>query len=469
MSDAICHYTTRFDFKVGYPYTQKDDAMYRLFIDQYGFDVDLDNILESPPVWWCLCVSKHQRAVILKNLSLPWSRRSIEERFTYSMCTISESPDDFLDLVGLESNDIRFVSLRGKMGSSALHHVAYQLEHNITREKSSERLLNIQNWAKLGTELLKTGLDPHHIDATGVTALGLCIGHIIRTTLPMDLLCFCKFSQDAIGIWTSMVQDAGLDLHAYIERENTIFGTIKLELLSYPSVSNIQWVQVAGIEFLADSSRWTIKVLRSTSLCVYNLISCPGAFESDLWPSSTICWPPSTQENDEGYWKCVKTVETAPELVKTHEISEETPDSFTSLVEETQDDTGAVLLLASRWSMTSKSSKTRSSSSPPLISRRLAAYSNFHQSPTHRWLPAYHLCPWKSQCRSGCYSENKSFGRPPDFRHCTKSALHFETSLHDSYEWRSGSFLVEVGNRQRKGAWEGSQRMYSIYYPQGSF
>ena len=232
-----------------------------------------------------------------------------------------------------------------------------------------------------------------------------------------------------------MIQAGGIELCEYGNKENQIWKDIGIKIPG-------RWARAEQIVYGPTPSDWSIIIRHVHHIPIYKLHSLPGAFIENCSAPTTIMWPRTREEEDEGRWERVETKRVLSEPVDVRYINARLTEPFTELVESAQDDSGVVMLMQYRASRT-RSSASRSHSQPSSIRRREAAYQKVRYSHRHPWLNLYHLCPFNSQWQFG-YNRGESFG----LRSCIKDTSHGRSSVQESWSWWHSSFLADISQCQ---------------------
>lgn len=408
-----------------------------------------------------------------RNIWPDWSSIPIQTKFDAAvdfglgMYFLTDA-STFLHFLGLDASDRRLVTLRSTgMGQSMLHHVAIRL---IWSQWSDEAF---QSWISLGVEVMKNGADTCCLTAeTGINhgmnwhegpitpLLGL-IG--VRQWQVPNERCELERMQKKIQSWADMVRQAGIDLCQYGAREAQVWKTLP----GYESPCRwlgASYLRVLQPLFGATPADWSLEVQgRPLESGILELRNPPGSFPRDQRVPTKIFWRPTTEEMDEGIWKTVAAFTISPRSMKLEDaitilVEEETP--FFKMIEDTQDDAGAISLLSLRANRTSRSWRTSASRSNSQPASLLRANSIKHKVDAlsglplyRRWLPACHFCPFDSKWSMGCDGNRHAWPEAPDddlerFRTCIQGRKDRRASVQESTRWEQHSFLAYIARCQ---------------------
>ena len=286
---------------------------YRLFVDSVGIDVDLDPDSDIPEFWWSI-PNKDCVAVILRNQSIPYHTRPIEERLELaSKLSYDHSPDAYLQAVGLLRPDAQLAAAKTKTGWTAMHYVAEAAEWAPQEFKTA--------WIQLGTQLLEAGADASAI-ARGQNASFVPRGRekdvtpllrylseaLLRPNRFHDMLTLLQ----RLHTWISMVQAAGVDLHRYWERENKAWAALGVSQDDYDPTFDNHWREKVCLDpyptrliYGALPDAWSLECRNFGFVQTYKLQSPAGSYPRDHHVPDIIAWRPRPQEQDEGLWRPV--------------------------------------------------------------------------------------------------------------------------------------------------------------------
>lgn len=458
--------------------------MYQLFLDNPGFDIDFDAMYSS--LWLIYCAEPEIFEVIVRSQI---GTQSAQARLELACHMNSLTSAAFLKCMGLEPTNPELALLRSAQGYSVLHLISRKIwnhsghVYGFGSRADSESL---QGWLDLGVQVLQNGADlcslvgdrypyferPDFIFAEDppameedwkVTPLLSCIcrvwqmhGYVSVHPLAMS---------EGLQTWIKMVSRAGIDLSEYGARESKVW-----ELLSVPENRNVlhdreqvEAYSVEGFTYGPSPTDWSLQVRYHRIGTIYKLELGPGAYPKPPLLPSLVAWTPTIKEADEGRWMPSSTYRTVSRRQDLRSIFYEIIEPFNDIVDGTQDDTGAIMLMQYRATRSVHPAR-RSHSQPACLSRRSIAYCASHESQKHPWLPNYHLCPYNHTWRFGCvrsFATNLYGAQPEQYlcqelfhdgrgkpvfhvRSCVKGLSRSFFSAQESTSWGVRSFLSEI-------------------------
>jgi hypothetical protein len=419
--------------------------IYRLFIEDHRFDVDVDDgpksAYDHETYWWRCYTPDVFRELVFPNMSIPWTSRTVEERFRL-VSSFFQSPDtveEFYQLTGIEPN-FPLETFHTLDENPMLHYVAQVLFNQVYRKKLTTSSAQLQGWIYFGTSVLMTSSNPH------------CLPHgepvHAKTAFLTNLQYFitgwwqgAEKSLMLLEIWTAMILNAGFDLVSYAKAENAILREIHpLQITWGTSRFRLVQIDLTGLPTLAD-----FKICASTCVEVYQLTQAPGSFPSETHLPSTICWKPSQTEREQGPWVSIRQFELTSGPANADTIPASHREPFVELIEQSQDDAGPLYLMVQR-STRRRRSRSRSRSSPPILRSREWAYTNGQDSSSHPWLPRYSLCPFEMGYRftQHCCCNHRMAKPIEDLRDCIPKDWSGDGAIFASKRWRDESFLTEI-------------------------
>ncbi|OQV03781.1 hypothetical protein CLAIMM_08781 [Cladophialophora immunda] len=467
LSSALCNYSLRIH--------SQDAEMYRLFLTDPGFEVytDLDDIGRC--TWLENCVNMDNLEIVLQNQLPGFDSGSLEARFELALQLPLLDAADFMRFVGLyEPLDPRFASLRSSRGRSVLHYVA------------TKDFLRNQGWFDIGLSALKSGADPSSIAASQDD-----FGHDPDGWQATPLLDFLNIHNwqlhnsqtalDRIHTWAEMIQRAGLDLWEYGEHESEVWRALGVQngsgLWKWPAV-------VVQLVYGPTPANWSLIIDQPWKINVYELQQPPGAFGDDPRLPTEIAWVPTQDEEDEGPWIFIERKERVTKDVDLRDLLSDQRDTFFDLVDDSQDDSGVIMMMQYRASRATDGTRMRSRSQPPCLSRRGRAYKYSHILHRSQWLQ-YHLCPLDSRWRLGCVSRwyegpfipgMEIRGSVVDERSCLKGTCsRSPPSAQETWGWYTNSFLARIADCQDENSYnmdwdptpQGLRHTFTRNCPQG--
>lgn len=441
---------------------------YRLFIQAPGFDVQIDSLGEEPSQEWLNGV-KNTRSldIILQNIPSGVISGFIENRFEVAMqLGISSTTSGFLTCLGVQASDPRLPYLRTKrLGRSVLHYVAHNLWTATVREDPDQ---SINDWVSLGVSVLRNGADPLSI-AREKTASWLAYqaARINKTEWYLTPLLDCVNASNweirgsattlrqalkALRTWTSMVQQAGIDLCQYGAKEREV----------WKSLSKAKWGSLWGLYTVVDlvygsiPEQWSLKVIRvrnTEDRRLFELTRLPGCFpkEHDIIPT-TIIWTPTLEEQAEGLWVGRKplAIPSQPVDLQTLISHLEYREPVIELVNAVQDDNGVISVMQYRASK-KKNRRSRSLSQPPPIGQRAGTRFDANSDPysVPKWCPRCHNCAFDFKWGFRCCQADKEYPHHTILpRRCVQGVADGITSVQESMKWEIHSYLAEIAECQ---------------------
>ena len=444
--------------------------MYRTIAKTPGFDADLENTSLGYG-WLESCANMECLDLILKYQIWNFAYLSIETKFELALQITRSSINclDILRFIGLRPSDHRLASLRNSSGMSLLHYIA----RRITGAPSSV----LKDWLDLGVNILKGSADLFSIaqrqsrdhigpfggfhwsdtsqEDQGTTPFMELIG---LRLWGIDMDCQLQRLLKNIRNWVTMMQQAGIDLRDYGTKESQMWRSLGSEdhavFERRKSNNTCPPAKIEQLVFGPTPTDWSLIYRRYPRVPVFKQYRTPGTCPSQFDLPETIIWCPTEQEEMNGPWETQPRIEIASAQMDLRDMCVRGEDSFTQLVDSTQDDSGTIMLMQYRISRP-RTSNSRSHSQPPSIQRTRTDFSE--QSKHHSWMGRYHLCPFDSRRRPGCatltweqYQIMLGFGLF-DLRSCVKGISAGRSfSFQESEEWRNRSYLAEIAACQDK-------------------
>lgn len=453
--------------------------IYRLFIEDPGFDADLDDAKTFYP-WLRHCENTECVNLILENQFPGFFSLPVEARFKLVIqAGIARfmKPSSFLKYVGLQQSDQRLASLKTDNGRTVLHYTARRLFRLWNLAYRKFPCDDLQGWIDLGASVLKLGADPSRIaakeDFVPVYAgkHGVCF-HDFRgyrqkgwlTTPLLDYLnvehweisleseFMVRMTLKAICIWAKMIQQAGLKLRHYGAKEeqawinlgfHNIFKVEQRESHFGSAVTRLE-----RLIYGSTPADWSLMIRYSSHIPVYKLRPLPGTFTEERHLPTTILWCPTENETNEGPWELVENRELVTNPIDLRDLDVQSEEPFTELVHRTQDDSGVIMLIQYRAARV-RGSASRSRSQPPYMRHRKKAYfpEQGRIRRSHIWLETCHLCSFDSKWRLNCMKEqDEPYGS--HVRNCFKGISSTCLSVQESWAWNSFSFLADIADCQ---------------------
>jgi hypothetical protein len=485
--------------------------MYRLFLLAPGFDADLDDT-ELRYRWLHKCENMQCLDLILENLYIGFLSLPVEARFNFAVRVgIGGGPIQpslFLKCIGLSQSDQRLASLRSSNGESVLHYIACILCRIGVQGDISKQ------WLDLGVNVLKNGADPSCIarrECWGISRLRDIDPHSAYwrqaewcNTPLMDALDIENWGLrkntpflatdklTTIQIWTEMLQQAGVDLCKYGNKESYAWKSLGLEESSKINGMYCGTPRVGQLLYGPSPADWSLMIYSADCVPVFKFHPPPGAFTEIHNIPTMIIWYPTEEEMNEGPWEYAEERRikskyrdlrdadikpTAPfkELVDEvqddndglWEYSEEMrikskyqdlrdadikPTApFKELVDGVQDDCGSIMLMHLHADRP-RGYTSRSHSQPRHSYHREAEYAARRHGGRNGWFE-YHLCLFNSQWRLGFhegyyyYNEVLQISDP---RNCVKDISNKCHSVQESWRWKNRSFLRDIAKCQDK-------------------
>ncbi|KAH8894034.1 hypothetical protein GQ53DRAFT_839721 [Thozetella sp. PMI_491] len=292
LSEALSH--------LGPSLERNYNEYYRLFMNDPGWDVTLDNSNHIPR-WLAQCRSADLLSMHLLDHITGYESWVLDERLSLVSEMRYIEPSGFLMCVGLLPSDSRLALARTSTGFSALHYIARALQ---LYDSSDDNYQVQEELFNLGVKLIQNGADIY----------GICDGkdgQISATPLMYSL----SVSSTNWGIgahpshlhrfqfWIRMVQRAGLDLCEYGARESKIWSTFRSRLLPRHHYSSYQ---LCGLIYGPSPLDWGLKLRKIEVYGLYERQSPPGSFPRDPRLPCLIVWPPTKTEAVEGPWKLIE-------------------------------------------------------------------------------------------------------------------------------------------------------------------
>jgi hypothetical protein len=445
--------------------------MYRLFLEAPGFDADLEDTELRYP-WLYSCRNTQCLDLILENLHPTFLSLPVEARFDLAVRVGFEGariePSGFLKCIGLRQSDQRLATLRSSSGTSVLHYIARILWSIAGRDFPKDEL---QGWLDLGLDVLKNGADPSCIAQRkplwgiyGVPRQGedgwqstpLMDALDIRYwAIPRDTTYFRAMMLRTIQIWAGMLQQAGLDLCEYGDKESQVWKSLGIEDFSKTNQAN--WTldyqaRVGQLIYGPTPAEWSLMIRWPLSIRIFKLHPPPGAFPEKHNLPTTIIWHPAEEEMNEGPWEIAEERRIQSKHWDLRAVVVESKEPFEELVDSVQDDLGAIMLMHNRASRP-RGYASRSHSQPRHMNHRKVAYGEMRESRRrYGWLGTYHLCPFDSQWRLGFIardvketSRHDYYGDP---RSCAEGISNERHSVQESWTWGCHSYLGHIATCQ---------------------
>ncbi|OAP63344.1 hypothetical protein AYL99_02571 [Fonsecaea erecta] len=396
--------------------------MYRLFLEEPGFDIDIGNNL------WLDCDTEVEfLEIVLQNQFPELESRSFEARVELAGLFTRLDGAAFLRCVGLQAQDPRLASLRDRNGETVLH-----------------RILPSSSWLDIGLCVLQNGADPSSVAfsrETGydpewqVTPLMNFLG-IFPWRSPREP----ERMLDLIHTWAEMILLAGLDLCEYGARESKIWRDLGVQNSCRHPGDWWEW-KVVQLVYGPTPADWSLIVSRDWTFDVYRLQPPPGAYSDDPRLPTKIIWRPTNEEENEGPWILVEGVRRVGkegdirDMIPKLSAREADSRHLSELLGGSQDDSSAVMLMQYRASRVADGTRMRSRSQPPGPNPKAVPFFGAW----HIWLD-YHFCPLDSRFKLGFdVGERSCFGGA-----CSTSP----TSSQQTGSWGDFSFLAEISRCQ---------------------
>ena len=452
--------------------------MYRLFLTAPGFDADLEDT-ELRYRWLYLCRNTQCLDLILENLHPRFFSLPVEARFDLAVRVGDQGayiePSGFLKCIGLRQSDQRLASLRSSSGTSVLHYIARRLWDIAYRWFLKDEL---QGWLDLGLNVLKNGADPSCIARRkclwGIHGVYDIDPHssyrreeewqstplmdaldIQYWGIPRDSTYFRAMTLETIQIWAGMLQQAGLGLRDYGDKESQVWKSLGIEDFSKIDQANCPLnyrARVGQLIYGPTPADWSLMIRWPISIRIFKLHPPPGAFPEKHNLPTTIIWYPTEEERNEGPWEIAEERRIQPKHSDLRDAVVESEEPFEKLVDSVQDDLGVIMLMHHRASRP-RGSASRSHSQPRNMNHKEVAYGAMRKSRRrYAWLGTYHLCPFDSQWRLGFIArdvkETYRRGYYGDPRSCAEGISNERHSVQESWSWQRYSYLGHIATCQ---------------------
>jgi hypothetical protein len=465
--------------------------MYRLFLQAPSFDADLEDT-ERVYEWLRLCPDTQCLGLILENLHPRFFSLPVEARFDLAVrvgladAHFRASDDgadieqpSFLRCIGLRQSDQRLASLRSSSGTSVLHYIARLWYVELDRSPKDE----VQGWLDLGQNVLKNGADPSCLARRRVN-LGLCdinphfsyrreegwqstplmdVLDMQYWGIPRDSTYWRGIMLKTIQIWAGMLQQAGLDLCDYGDKESQVWKSLGIE--NYSRIDQADYplhyqARVGKLIYGSTPTDWSLMIRWPISISIFRLHPPPGAFPKKHNLPTTIIWPPTDEEKNEGPWEIAEERRLQTKHSDLRDVVVESKEPFEELVDGVQDDLGVIMLMHYRASRP-RGSASRSHSQPRNMDHREVAYGEMRNSRRrHDWLGTYHRCPFDSQWRLGFIWRDIHEAHRHDYcedpRSCAEGISNERHSVQESWRWRRHSYLGHIAmcqDNEKKYDW----------------
>lgn len=436
-----------------------------------GFDADILYADEAYCTWLACYPDVECLHSVLQNLYPDWSSVPIQRKFDMGMYFPIMDASEALRILGLDASDRRLAILRSTdSGKSMLYHIAECL----TYSRKSDGIKHRQSWISLGAEILRNNTDALSVELDEYLDKGVSI--FAWLTMTPLLVCVGAWhwkiyytkedleeALEKVQLWAGMVHQAGIDLCQYGAREAKVWKSLKRYKEKGNGVPVLEMVTVNQLLFGPTPADWSLVVqARPLRFEILELQDPPGSFPRDQRIPTKVFWGLHDEEEDEGIWRKVAVV-TKPskpmelESAITGILEEEKP-FFIEMVDDTQDDAGAISLLQLRADRASRSwgRRTlgpRSNSQPASLHRRNFRKHQFytrHKSRTSRlWLAHYHRCLFGSKWRLD-HNEPVRWCHDEDFVKCVWSkTCRLALLVQESFWWKQESFLGLIKRCQK--------------------
>ncbi|KAK4560513.1 hypothetical protein LTR86_005710 [Recurvomyces mirabilis] len=368
------------------------------------------------------------------------------------------SPDELFQTVGLTLTDVEMAKLVTEDGFTILDLVGQTL--------GKIHALNVQStihdsWSLYAERMLKAGADPCSLTLStkkGGNPITPLLAYASRSSNTFDSL------RSYLQAWASLLHRAGLDLSDYGRREAEIWSQLSqdgrlLESLDIWSDRLHAYYANASLHVGPKAQDWTIVLSHALTTETYVLQQPPCAFPRNIHMPNVISWLPTTAELAEGQWQRQKAKSRQADRIALGVMARQYIEPFGELVESTQDDTSTILLLSERSAK--RGIPPRSHSEPRSCTGQGPKWHLQRRSESHKWLPAYHLCPYDARWKFGCVDDDDkesykhqiwSVNRPYDgnfhIRDCVKGIFSGRQFVQQSWRWRYNSFLGHISNCQ---------------------
>lgn len=342
-----------------------DDRMYRLLIEDFGMEIELDDNEARMAVQLCPNVACVQ--VVTRNQTVPYRSRPLLQRLEnailYSCYLLTpRTPGVLVQWTGEGGVTPGLATFKDCHGCTALHIAASSMYSALARNT------DVGLWEMFVQDLICNGAD--FVQRwNGKTPLLVAL--LEEMSLPKS-----KATKRFLYCWANALQGAGVDLVAYGRLEDRIWRSLATSDLFEKRLGFV----VVRLLFGSEPMDWSVKMADVTEIPIYELQLPPGSWRSSANLPKEILWKPSWKEEMEGHWVHIDSVWVCSEPFDIRHGQVPRDEPFDGLMQSCQDDHGPIALRA-RPPAGETGAQRRSASQPSPIKRRRRAYLEW---PLHR-------------------------------------------------------------------------------------
>lgn len=425
LNSFACGSTSRYPL-IFDPARCKADAMYDLFLDRYDLAVPIPD--EEHPITDVehhimrfteraesnMLLTEHSLRKILASQFTPIHDQAFESKFSVAMRSMGWPADALIGFLQ-PCSTLQLATAQDSKRRTALHWAAKHLGYWTSTAKIYDIHpddTKVKSYAELATKLLNMGSNAHAVNTFHETPL---------MTMLRQAATFYNWAACANPVkrWGEIIIQAGLDLNAYVEIENSLLLSLAENRRGW------DW----GDYFPLHPAEMQLRILQNSTLAaqvkfcrpltIWEQWVPPGAWDRD-WrlPSRSIGIPLQASDDEQLYWREMKTVKIYSRLYLIKPMSqanrpfyslEDLEENWRALFEGVQDDHGMVATTISRG-------RSRTQAGSPIVTARALSVphnmtdTRYNGFPTgfyglqihtehDRWMPMVYRCPFEPRWR----------------------------------------------------------------------
>jgi hypothetical protein len=394
-------------------YDQAAEAIFRLFIGQYGLQLDLHDLAESRNPRgrsnanvYGSALTKPLLREVMASQAVPFETWSFAQRFSVAVSSRFWAPEIFVEMARPDTLADLAV-YKDPCGKTALHWAAEHFALNVGLERYAMRHHGLGTYAEQSVELINMGADLHALDRTRGTPFSC----VLQASSEIPEHRTMSRLAETVRHWGYIVGSA-CSLDSYAKRENLLTAQLgdRLNKVCVDGISNIRTHKLS----VSDGSDLIIEVDGSLQVQMWDFRPPPGAWDRTASKINRIPWRPSTYFEGNNYylWQAAGCILTRPMPMLMREI-EPMPgslagnisDALKEWIEGVQDDHGFAAMKSRRSAVSGSvyRNRRRAASLPPLPTpvdgRSIHTNENIGFRFPRKWLSKAHKCPldlrWK--------------------------------------------------------------------------
>lgn len=394
-------------------YDHAAEAMFKLFIGQYGLQLDLHDLAKSRNPRgrsnanvYGSALTKPLLREVMASQAVPFETWSFAQRFSVAVRSRFWTPEIFIEMARPDTLADLAV-YKDPDGKTALHWAAEHFALNVGLERYAMRHRGLGTYAEQSVKLISMGADLHALDRTRGTPFSC----VLQASAEIPEHRTTSRLAETVRHWGYIVGSAS-SLDLYAERENSLTARLgdQLNKVCVDGISNIGMHRLSVL----DGSDLIIEVDGSLQIQMWDFRPPPGAWDRTVSKIDRIPWKPSVYFEGNNYylWQAADRILTRPMSISMREV-EPMPgslagnisDSLREWIEGVQDDHGFAAMRSRRSIVPGGGYKNRrrAASLPPLPTpvdgRSIRSNENTGFRFPRKWLSKAHKCPldlrWK--------------------------------------------------------------------------